>query len=215
MMMNTKIFTKKDLTDQNFKSLVKFLKNSKVIAFPTETVYGLGAHMLKEKAIEKIYALKKREKNKALMVHIGSIEDVKKVAIEIPKDFYVLAKFFFPGPLTIILKKRQDVSSLISSSSTIAVRMCDNFYTQKLINLLGCPIVGTSANISNEKNSISAKEVLDIFSNKISAIIDTGICKIKIPSTIISLVQKPYKILRVGSISKDQISKVLSKNVSI
>lgn len=207
--MDTKIFSKKDLSDQNLKNLVGFLEESKVIAFPTETVYGLGAHVFKKEAIEKIYALKKRDKNKALIVHLGKVEDVKKVAKEIPKDFYKLANIFFPGPLTIVLKKKDNISSLISSDSTIAVRMPDNYYTQKLINYLKNPIVGTSANISNSKSPINAKMVLDTFFNKIPAIIDTGICEIKIPSTIISLVENPYKILRIGSISKDQIDTAL------
>ncbi|NGX29434.1 MAG: Threonylcarbamoyl-AMP synthase [Candidatus Anoxychlamydiales bacterium] len=207
--MKTKIFSKKNLTDQNFKNIVDYLNESKVIAFPTETVYGLGAHMFKEEAIEKIYTLKKRDKNKALIVHLGSIEDVKRVAIKIPNDFYILANRFFPGPLTIILKKNPKISSLISSDLTIALRMPDNYYTQKLINLLGSPIVGTSANISNRKSPVNAKMVLDAFLNKIPAIIDTGECELKIPSTIISLVEKPYKILRIGSISKEQIDKTL------
>ena len=210
--MNTKIFSKKDLCEQNLKNIVGYLSESQVIAFPTETVYGLGAHMFKEEAIKKIYALKKRDKNKALIVHLGSIEDVKRVAIEIPNDFYTLASRFFPGPLTIILKKNPEISSLISSDSTIALRMPDNYYTQKLINLLGSPIVGTSANISNQKSPVSAKMVIDAFFNKISAIIDTGECSLKIPSTIISLVDKPYKILRTGSISKDQIDKALKNS---
>ena len=211
MKMNTKVFSKKDLCEQNLKNIAGYLSESQVIAFPTETVYGLGAHMFKEEAIKKIYALKKRDKNKALIVHLGSIEDVKRVAIEIPNDFYTLASRFFPGPLTIILKKNPEISSLISSDSTIALRMPDNYYTQKLINLLGSPIVGTSANISNQKSPVSAKMVIDAFFNKISAIIDTGECSLKIPSTIISLVDKPYKILRTGSISKDQIDKALKK----
>lgn len=210
--MDTKIFSKKDLSDQNFKNIIDYLEASKVIAFPTETVYGLGAHIFKKRAIEKIYVLKKRDKNKALIVHLGRVEDVKKVAKEIPSDFYKLANNFFPGPLTVILKKRDNISSLISSGSTIAVRMPDNYYTQKLINLLGNPIVGTSANISNSKSPINAKMVLDAFFNKIPAIIDTGMCELKVPSTIISLVEKPYKILRYGSISKDQVDKALKSS---
>ena len=212
MKMNTKVFSKKDLTYQNLKNIVDYLEDSQVVAFPTETVYGLGAHMFKEDAIKKIYALKKRDKNKALIVHLGSIEDVKRVAIEIPNDFYTLANRFFPGPLTIILKKNPEISSLISSDSTIALRMPDNLYTQKIINLLGSPIVGTSANISNQKSPVSAKMVLDAFINKIPAIVDTGECELKIPSTIISLVEKPYKILRTGSISKDQIDIALKNS---
>ncbi|NGX63996.1 MAG: Threonylcarbamoyl-AMP synthase [Candidatus Anoxychlamydiales bacterium] len=207
-MIDTKIFSKTDLTDETLKQIAVLLENQNVVAFPTETVYGLGAHVFKEEAIEKIYTLKNRDRKKSLIVHISKIEDVKKVARDIPDAFYILAQKFFPGPLTIILKKKDTIPSIVSESSTIAVRMPNNIYTLKLIELLKEPIVGTSANISNAKNPISAKDVLDTFMGKIDAIIDSGICPIKVPSTIISLVDS-YKILRQGSISKDQIDSVL------
>lgn len=207
--MHTQIFSKKDLRDEALKKIADLLAESKVIAFPTETVYGLGAHVFKEDAIDKIYTLKNRPKDKGLIVHLGKIEDVKKVAKDIPQIFYILAKKFFPGPLTIILKKRESVLSNISIGSTLAVRMPASLYTLKLINYLGDPIVGTSANLSGAKSPISAKEVIKTFSGKIEIIMDTGICPIKIPSTIISLEHYPYKILREGKISKDEIDEAL------
>jgi len=203
-MIDTKIFSKTDLTEETLKQIATLLENKKVIAFPTETVYGIGAHVFKEDAIEKIYTLKNRDRKKSLIVHIGKIEDVKKIAQDIPDEFYILAEKFFPGPLTIILKKKSNIPSIISNDSTIAVRMPDNIYTLKLIELLKEPIVGTSANISDTKSPISAKDVMETFQGKIDAIIDSGICPIKVPSTIISLVDS-YKILRRGSICKDQI----------
>lgn len=207
--MKTQIFLKKDLTDETLKKIALTLSESKVIAFPTETVYGLGAHVFNTQAIDKIFALKNRPKDKGLIVHLGKIEDVKKVAKDIPQAFYILADKFFPGPLTIVLKKKDDISKNVSIDSSVAVRMPDSIYTIKLINYLGDPIVGTSANLSDGKNPISAKEVIDTFSNKIDTIIDAGVCPLKIPSTIISLVQNSYKILRVGSITKNQINAVL------
>jgi len=208
--MKTQIFSKNELTDEALKKAAGLLKDSKVIAFPTETVYGIGAHVFKADAIEKIYTLKNRPKNKGLIVHLGKIEDVKKVAIDIPKEFYILAKAFFPGPLTIVLKKKSQVPSIASNDSTIAVRMPDCEYTIKLINFVGNPIVGTSANISNEASPKSADDVIKSFENRLAAIIDAGICAIKIPSTIISLLDSPFQIIREGSISKEQIAKVLN-----
>lgn len=207
--MKTLILSKNELTDETLKKTAQLLLDSKIVAFPTETVYGLGAHMFREEAIEKIYLLKKRSKNKSLIVHLSKIEDVEKVADEIPDNFYLLAKEFFPGPLTIVLKKRRNVPLNISNDSTIAVRMPDCKYTKKLIEYVKDPIVGTSANISNEKNPICASDVMEVFFNKIDAIIDAGECQIKIPSTIVSLVDKPYRIIRTGTISKKQIEKVL------
>ncbi len=207
--METLKFSKNNLTDENLKKAAKLLIESKIAIFPTETVYGLGAHLFKEEAIEKIYALKQRPKDKGLIVHLAMIEDVEKVAKDIPDDFYILAEKFFPGPLTIILKKNKNVSSNVSKDSTVAVRMPNCEHTLKLINFVQAPIVGTSANISNEKSPIKVEEVMKDFLNKIDVIIDGGECKIKIPSTIISLIDKPFKMIRKGSISEKQIQDAL------
>jgi L-threonylcarbamoyladenylate synthase len=209
--MKTIIFSKNDLlTEENLKKTANLILESKIVIFPTETVYGLGAHVFREDAIEKIYELKHRPKEKGLIVHIGKIEDVKKVAKDIPDEFYLLAELFFPGPLTIILKKNNKVPSNVTKDSTIAVRMPDCQYTLKLINLVQDPIVGTSANISNNKSPIRADEVMKDFLNKVDVIIDGGECLVKIPSTIISLIDKPYKMIRKGSISEKQIEYALN-----
>ncbi|MBN2479013.1 MAG: threonylcarbamoyl-AMP synthase [Parachlamydiales bacterium] len=204
------------LSDQNEKNIERaanYIKAGKVIGFATETVYGLGASIYNEKAIDEIYRLKNRTLTKALIVHLGKISDVLKVAIDIPDDFYILAKFFFPGPLSVILKKRNDIAKNISLNDTVAVRMPNFPTTLKMINLIGFPIVGTSANISNEKNPISAQDVLNSFNNKIDLILDGGECLLKLPSTIIDLTQIPYKILRYGKISKEEIEEVLQKKI--
>lgn len=207
--MKTLFFSKETLTDLNLQRIAKLLLESKTVIFPTETVYGLGACVFKEDAVEKIYNLKQRSKEKSLSVLLGKIEDVEKVAQEIPDDFYLLAEKFFPGPLSVILKKHSRVPTNVSKDATIAVRMPNHDITLKLINYVQDPIIGTSANISNEKSPVCVKEVMKDFINKIDIIIDGGECKIKIPSTIISLVEKPYKILRKGSILEDQIFEAL------
>lgn len=193
----------------DLENISKALKDGEVIAFPTETVYGLGALISNEEALKKIYLLKERPERKALIVHISKIEDVKKVAKDIPKIFYLLASHFFPGPVSFILKKRNDLSPLVSSYDTVAVRMPAHGLTLKLIDFLKEPIVGTSANISNEKNPVTFKDVLSAFGGKIHAIIDGGICPIGIPSTIIDLTDG-MKILREGFITIDQINAVLN-----
>lgn len=207
--MNTLLISKNNLTKENLLNAAKLLIEAKLAIFPTETVYGLGAHVFNEKAIEKIYALKKRPKDKGLIVHISRIEDVEKVAIDIPDEFYILAEKFFPGPLTIVLKKNNKVPSNISMDSTIALRMpnCDS--TLKLIDYVKDPIVGTSANISNEKSPVRVEDVMKDFFNKVDVILDGGECKVKIPSTIISLVEEKPKMIRIGSISEKQILKTI------
>ena len=211
--MNTLVITKKNLTDENLKKAADLLLMSKIAIFPTETVYGIGCHAFKEEAIEKIYELKQRPKDKGLIVHLGKIEDAEKVAKEIPDDYYLLANEFFPGPLSIVLKKKQGLPSNISKDSTVAVRMPNCLCTLKFINFVQDPIVGTSANISNEKNPVTADEAMKDFFNKVDILIDAGECRIKVPSTIISLVEKPYKIIRKGSISEEQIKKFLKNKM--
>jgi len=210
--MQTLIFFKKQINDEILKKAADLLNQSKIVAFPTETVYGIGAHIFKEDALEKIYKLKNRPKDKGLIVHLGKIQDVLKVACDIPDEFYLLAKYFFPGPLTLVLKKKKEISKLISNDKTIAVRMPDCKYTTRLIEYVKDPIVGTSANISDDKNPICIEDVISIFSNKIDAVIDGGECPIKKPSTILDLTITPYRILRQGSITKDELNNVLSSN---
>ncbi len=199
----------KDLDDSTLKKAADLIKSGELVVFPTETVYGLGADVFNEKAIEKIYELKQRKKDKGLIVHLSKIEDVEKVACDIPDIFYLLAKEFFPGPLTIILKRKPNLPKNISPNDTIAVRMPDCRAALKFIDFVQNPIVGTSANISTQKPPINADQVLDVFEGKIGAIIDAGECRLKVPSTVISILETPFKILREGEISKDDIEKVL------
>lgn len=184
------------------------LKSGGIIGFPTETVYGLGAYLSNEDAIKRIFELKKRAHNKPFIIHLASFEDVIKVAEDIPHQFYKLAKVFMPGPLTIVLKKKKNISSSISSSDTIAVRVPDHPLTLKLLKELREPIVGTSANISNETAAVTASEVLNIFDGKIQIVIDGGEAQLKLPSTVLSLIDG-LKILRAGKITLEQINSVL------
>lgn len=184
------------------------LEGEGIIGFPTETVYGLGAYLSKERAIKRIYELKGRPLSKPFIVHLASVEDVSLVADEIPEIFYKLARAFMPGPLTVVLKKKKDLPCWISSSETIAVRIPSHPLTLRLLKTLKEPIVGTSANLSNEKNTFSADEVSHIFQDKIDLVIDGGVAEFKLPSTILSLVHD-MKILRIGKITLDEIKKII------
>lgn len=200
------IYFKNDYIDESCINAI--LENSGVIAFPTETVYGLGTYISNEEGINRIYELKNRPRDKALLVHMGKLEQIYMVAEEIPDEFFILARAFWPGPLTMILKKKKSVSSLISNSSTIGVRMPNHPITLKLLQNLKQPIVGTSANVSYQENPTSALDVSRNFHDKIDCIIDGGQCDFGVPSTIISLVDG-NDILRKGSITKEQINRVL------
>lgn len=206
--MDTMCYSEENI---NFEKIKNLFKEGHVIGFPTETVYGIGALFSKEDAINKIYLLKKRDKDKPFILHLAKPSDVENFAEDIPEDFYLLAKYFMPGPLTVILKKKKTLNKKFLLD-TIAVRVPAHGLTLKILDLLKEPIVGTSANISFKKNSLSAEEVKDIFFGKISSIIDGGRCSLGIPSTIVSLTDAP-KILREGFVQKEQIENVLQKKV--
>lgn len=202
----------KDVNTKNLAFIKHLLENGGIIGFPTETVYGLGASVSDEEAIKKIYSLKNRPIEKALTVHVGSLDHVYLVAEDLPEDFFLLQKSFLPGPLTIVLKKRSSISKFVSSFDTVAIRMPSHPAALKFLKVLKEPIIGTSANYSSCKDPISADEVSNYFHDKIDCIIDGGICDMAIPSTVLNLVGE-YKILRKGPVSQEQIEKILNRKI--
>ena len=208
--MQTKIIPEKLFDVSNFQDLIA---KSEVFAFPTETVYGLGVSWQDEKAIEKLYALKKRVRDKPMTIHISNLDQIDQIAIDIPDEFYLLAEAFFPGPLTIILKKHSGVSDLISSDNTIGIRMPSHDFCLKIIDCAGGAIVGTSANMSGEKNLTTAQEVYQHFYGQIGVIYDGKTARLQRASTVLSLEKNIPTILRKGVVSASQIEKVIKKPV--
>lgn len=202
----------KDLKSEDLFIIKGILERGGVVGFPTETVYGLGASIASDEAIKKIYLLKNRPPEKALSVHLGSIEQVYKVAEDIPPEFFQLYEHFLPGPLTIVLKKKKSVSSMVSSYDSVAVRFPSHPTALKFLKILDDPIIGTSANISSQKDPITADEVLRSFNGKVDCIIDGGKCEVGSASTILNLVGE-LKILRKGIVSKEEIEQVLKRSV--
>lgn len=176
------------------------LKRGGLVAFPTETVYGLGANLLDKKAIEKVYRIKNRPRNKPLTVHIADMSTVKKMAGRIPPMAGRLMEKYWPGPLTIILKDRR--------GKKIGFRMPDNKVAFLLIKRAGVPVVAPSANISGNKPPVSAKEVLRGLGGEIDIVIDGGKTKIGVESTVVDMTGRIPKILREGAISKTEIERI-------
>ncbi len=187
------------------------LKNGEVVAFPTETVYGLGAIYDDKDAVHKIFSAKGRPSDNPLIVHITNIEDVKLLATEIPESFYRLAERFWPGPLTIVLKRAKDVPNSISAGlSTVAVRLPDHPIARALIEAAGKPLVAPSANLSGRPSPTCAQHVHDDLNGKIYAILDGGSCRVGLESTVVSLVDpKQPLLLRPGKIEREEIESVL------
>lgn len=176
------------------------LKRGGLVAFPTETVYGLGANLLDKKAVEKVYRIKNRPRKKPLTVHIADVATVKKMAGMIPPMAGRLMDRYWPGPLTIILKDRRGKKT--------GFRMPDNKVALLLIKKAGVPVVAPSANISGNRPPVSAKEVLRDLGGEIDIVIDSGKTKIGVESTVVDMTGRTPKILREGTISKTEIERI-------
>ena len=202
-------------TNNNLSKAKIVIEKGDVVAVPTETVYGLAANAYNTKAVKKIFSLKKRPSNNPLIVHFKNVEQIKKEAI-INKNFLKLVKKFSPGPLTYVLKKKGDskISRLANKNlDTIAVRIPSEKNIIKLLNIVKCPLAAPSANKSKSLSPTTAKHVAEEFGNKLKMIIDGGVCKVGIESTVIDLTTKP-KILREGGISSQVIGKFLKMKLS-
>ncbi|MBN1914496.1 MAG: threonylcarbamoyl-AMP synthase [Parachlamydiales bacterium] len=202
--MKTSLYSNTDL-----QKAAEALRRGEIIAFPTETVYGLGAVYDDEEALKAIYSLKKRQKDKALTIHLSDIAQLGEVVEEIPKEFYGLSAQFLPGPLTVIMRKKKTLSSYISSNDKVGVRIPSHPIARQLIQLVGKPIIGTSANLSHSQPAISAEQVLSVFQGKISAVLDGGECYYRLSSTVIDLVDRI--IYRIGVITPHMIEEVVGK----
>ena len=202
------------MNQSNIKKASKYLDKNMCVAIPTETVYGLAGNAYSDIAVKKIYKLKKRPLTNSLIVHYNNLDLLKNDCI-LNNNFYLLYKKFCPGPITFVLKikKNSKISKYVNNKNkTLAVRFPKHKITQKLMNKLSYPIAAPSANIFSNLSPVSASDVKEEFGKKIPMILDGGICKIGLESTIISLVNKPV-ILRLGGLDKNKISKILKKNL--
>nr|6F87_A Chain A, Threonylcarbamoyl-AMP synthase [Pyrococcus abyssi GE5]6F87_B Chain B, Threonylcarbamoyl-AMP synthase [Pyrococcus abyssi GE5]6F87_C Chain C, Threonylcarbamoyl-AMP synthase [Pyrococcus abyssi GE5]6F87_D Chain D, Threonylcarbamoyl-AMP synthase [Pyrococcus abyssi GE5]6F8Y_A Chain A, Threonylcarbamoyl-AMP synthase [Pyrococcus abyssi GE5]6F8Y_B Chain B, Threonylcarbamoyl-AMP synthase [Pyrococcus abyssi GE5]6F8Y_C Chain C, Threonylcarbamoyl-AMP synthase [Pyrococcus abyssi GE5]6F8Y_D Cha len=189
-----------------------FIREGKLVAFPTETVYGLGANALDENAVKRIFEAKGRPADNPLIIHIASFEQLEVLAKEIPEEAEMLAKRFWPGPLTLVLPKSEVVPRVITGGlDTVAVRMPAHEIALKLIELSERPIAAPSANISGKPSPTSAHHVAEDFYGKIECIIDGGETRIGVESTVIDLTEWPPVLLRPGGLPLEEIEKVIGE----
>ena len=191
----------------NKKEIIKILKNNNIIAIPTDTVYGLTIKTDIKENYHKLLEVKNRPKEKLFPIVVSSIEQIEKIAYldELNKS---MIKEFMPGPITIILRKKEGVFSYLESN-TIAIRMAEGFL-KDVIEELGVPLWLTSANKSGHKPAINSEEVIKIFNNEIQGIID-GEVNVGIPSTIVEFKDNDFKIYREGPITKERVRKKLEE----
>ena len=186
---------------------VKILKKGGVIAFPTDTVYGLGADAFNSTAVEKIYEIKNRPKHRKLPLLIADIERLTTLANPIPEIARFLARRFWPGGLTLVLSKTDSLPVYLASGPTMAVRIPNHPVCLALIQHLGNPIIGTSANISGQPTALTAEEVGQQLGGKIDFIINGGKCPGGKESTVVDITRESPIILRQGIIPSDDIDK--------
>ena len=175
-----------------------------LVAFPTDTVYGLGALAFNGAAVESIYLAKDRPTEKAIPVLIWDVIDLEKVSDDIPDDARALASRFWPGPLTVIVPKRRTLPEAVSATSTVGVRVPDHSVARELLRAAG-PMAVTSANISGQPSPATAQEVFDQLKGRIELIIDGGRTPSGVPSTLVDCTGSEIKVLREGPISLEQI----------
>ena len=207
--METKLF---GTSEYDIAEAGKMIAEGKLVAFPTETVYGLGANALNEEAVRNIYLAKGRPSDNPLIVHIAEKEDIVPLVQEVTPKAKALIDAFFPAPLTIILKKSDKVGKVVSGGlDTVAVRMPKNEIARKLIKASGCPIAAPSANTSGLPSPTRVKYVIDDMMGKIDGIIDGGDCEYGVESTVITLATDVPTLLRPGAITKEMIEAVIGE----
>jgi L-threonylcarbamoyladenylate synthase len=186
------------------------IREGGLVAFPTETVYGLGASALNKKAVKKIFKAKKRPAGNPLIVHIADVNDLSTLAKNIPKEARILAKNFWPGPLTIILNKKKIVPKEITAGgNTVAIRVPNHTIALELIKRAGVPIAAPSANLSGKPSPTSAKHVFEDLGQSVDLILNGGRTKIGIESTVVDLTVKPPLVLRPGGLTMEKLRKIL------
>jgi L-threonylcarbamoyladenylate synthase len=203
------------LVSKDILKAAEILSRDELVAIPTETVYGLAANIYSDSAIKKIFELKKRPFFNPLIVHIHSMEQVMELAVDFPEKAQQLAKAFWPGSLTLILKKQAAVPDLITAgSNTVGIRMPHHDLTLKLLKSLPFPVAAPSANPFTHISPTTAQHVKNYFDGALEMVLDGGDCKNGIESTIVGFENKEVVVYRLGSISIEDIRAVVG-NVTL
>ena len=194
----------------------EIIKTGGLVAVPTETVYGLAGNGLDEEAVKQIYEVKGRPQVKPLSLMVPGAEAMDRYCEDVPQGARLLAERFWPGPLTIVLKAKDFIPSIVlAGGDTVGLRCPDHPMTLELLKKAGVPFAAPSANPSGEESPKTAQKVWDYFSGRIEGIINGGECGIGRESTIISMAQKPYRILRQGALAEKEIASALTEGLTI
>lgn len=205
-MIKTKVVKiDKDIPDSDkIDEAIDILKKGGIVAFPTETVYGLGVDYTNKKALDDLYSIKQRPKNKPFTLLIANVSQIDDFAKDVPAAVYRLADKFWPGPLTLIFKSKDN-------KDTVGLRIPNNNVALALVKHADFPIACPSANISDRQEARNAQDVLKYFESKIDLVLDAGEVELGTPSTVVDVSKPEFQILRRGFIKDDEIKQALSK----
>jgi len=194
---------------QQVKQAISILKQGGIVAFPTDTVYGLGACISIPQAVERVYQVKGRPRSMALPLLLADKSQIGEVAYPVPPIAWLLAAKFLPGALTMVLPRAKSVPDIVTGGgATVAVRIPAHPIPVALIQGVGAPIVGTSANLSGMPSSLTAEEVYAQLGDRVDLIIDGGRCRSGKESTIVDLTGETPMVLREGAISREELEQV-------
>ncbi|MEK8022695.1 MAG: L-threonylcarbamoyladenylate synthase [Candidatus Hydrogenedentota bacterium] len=194
----------------------QLLRDGELVAFPTETVYGLGADAMNPAAVEAIFLAKRRPPDNPLIAHVADREMLLLLARDIPRQADQLINRFWPGALTLVLARKENVPAIMSAGlPSIAVRMPNHRVALDLIRQAGTPIAAPSANRSGRPSPTNARHVADEFGDDIAAIIDGGPCALGVESTVLDVTREPCRILRPGGVTREQLSEALGYDPGI
>lgn len=194
---------------------ISILKRGGIVAFPTDTIYGLGASALIEAAVRRVYHVKKRSLKMAFPLLLADVSQISEVAVEVPPIVWLLADKFLPGALTMVLRKSESISDIVTAGGqTVAIRVPAHPVPVALSQGLGAPVLGTSANVSGQPSTMTADEVKAQFGGQLDLVIDGGRSPGGRESTIVDVSGEPPTVLRLGAIGLDEL-KLVDQNIKL
>ena len=212
--METKLFKINSIYENpdELEQAAQILARGGLVAFPTETVYGLGANGLNADAVRAIYQAKGRPSDNPLILHICDLEMLPQLAREVPEAAVKLAMAFWPGPLTMVLPKTDQVPDVVSGGlDTVAIRFPSHLIARELIRRSQKPIAAPSANLSGSPSPTTAQHCIDDLMGRVDAIVDGGSCGVGLESTVVSLAGETPTVLRPGGVTVEQLREVLGE----
>ena len=212
--MKTEVINITTEYEKALEESAQLIRNGEVVSIPTETVYGLAANALDEDAVRKIFVAKGRPSDNPLIVHIAKFEDLEPLVAEIPEKVKIMAEKFWPAALTMIMKKSDKISNVVSGNlNTVAIRMPKSDYARAIIEACGLPLAAPSANLSGSPSPTNAKYVFDDMNGRIPLIIDGGNSEIGVESTVISFAENPPRLLRPGGVTLEEMTELIGEIV--